>query len=227
MNVLKGALIALWLVGCGLLVINTGKKNAAFSEQSLNPVAPPPLARIKPAVVDVITLGHRGVIDDFMHLWMLQILTNRDLPKTYGPKLFESIMLVAEQKIHIESFYLVSCFFMANEMARPADCEPIMIKGLQSFPDSWRIPMVLGYVYNFQLNDPIRAAAMYGIASTRSESPPYVIAVAKKLINKEQVTQDEINKTMEIMSEVPGGRSRFAEILEYRDGRTPSEEPQP
>ncbi len=227
MKAVKFALTALWLAGVAWLVLQTSYKTQELNALTYDPVSPPPLARLKPAVVDVITLGHRGVIEDFMHLWMLQIFTNRDLPKTYGAKLFESTSLVANQKIRIESFYLIACFFLGNDMDRPQDCESILLQGLQVFPDSWRIPMVLGYVYNFQLHDPTKAAAMYGIASSRPDSPPYVISVARKLINQEQVTQTEIDETMKLMTEVPGGRSRFAEILKLRDESATPEEIQP
>ncbi len=208
------------------LIVRTSQVTHAITQKHFDPVAPPPIATLSRPVADIVTLGHKSVFDDFMHIWMLQIFTSKDIPKNDGARLFESIKMVADQQIGIESFYMLACFYMDSDMGRPGDCEYIALKGLQAFPQSWRIPMIMGFIYNFRLNDPVKAAAMYGIAASRQQSPPYVIRVAQKLINKESVSQDEISQTMEMMSQVPGGRSRFAEILQMRDSQA-NGEPQP
>lgn len=171
-----------------------------------------PLVGLKTEAIDVLTLGHRGLYDDFIDIWLLQILMDPALKKESPDKIYKTILDILKQKPKIESSYMLPCFVLMVDFARPDLCENITILGLEAFPQSWRIPMTQGYVYAFKLNDPIKASAFYNLAASRKNSPPYVQSLAQKMLLKGGNDQETMKETLDLMLQVEGG-SKFAEFV--------------
>ena len=182
-------------------------------------VTAPPLSSLHPLLLELSILGQKNLYDDFMHIWMLQSLADDQLVKSQPEQVEKAILQVAKHSPKIETFYMLSCIVIF-ESADPRSCEPLIISGLKAFPNSWRLPMMLAYVYHFKLNDYAKAAAMFGLASSRQNSPEYVARLAKKLINRENLSEEEIQGAFDMMLQVPGGRSHFNDILQQRKETT-------
>jgi hypothetical protein len=82
--------------------------------------------------------------------------------------------------------------------------------------------MTQGFIASIEEKDDIKAAAFYQLAASRQNSPPYVAKLATRLRERGYANGQDLNETIELMSEVPGG-TRIIEILRERlqDRETP------
>lgn len=191
------------------------------TEVQSSPIKPPPLGTIKPSVLNIMTMGYRNIYEDFSHLWMIQtLMTPYDI--NLREDMMQAIRLVIQHKPRIESFYMLSCFVMAQEFRAPQHCQEIIKIGLEAFPQSWRLPMTQGFIHAFLLKEPAQASAFFTIAASRENSPPYVAKVAEKLIHKEDLNIDDLTKSVELLMNTPY-ESRFREMLKNIPVHEPSE----
>lgn len=200
-----GYLLTLGWITLAGLIINFSSA-VLVKRQSYDPtrVSAPPLSELSTNILNIVSLGKRPLIDDFMHLWMLQYLGSEDLSHYDSTEITRAIKQVTKHQIRIESFYMLSCIVQFKAFKTPENCEDIIISGLKAFPRSWRLPMMQGYVFALELERPARAAFYFSIAASRPNSPAYVERVAKKLLDKNELTEKELRFLSESMLDVPG-----------------------
>lgn len=179
-------------------------------------LTPPLLSSWSTRTIDVAMLGHRSLYDDFLAIWLVQLLGDKDL-KTYATveQTSKLISTVTRLQPKLESTYLLSCFVLAMDYNRPDLCEAVSLDGLKAFPHSWRIPMTQGFIAAFKLGDYAKAAAFYGIASSRPQSPLWVQSLAKKMANKGAESGQDLNETLNLLKDIPEG-TRLLELLRPR-----------
>ena len=157
-----------------------------------------PLSFIHPDHLDAVILGQKQLYDDFLQLWLLQRLG--DPPSADGgERLLGAIRSVIRHQPKIESLYLVSCIGLFNDYHHPEHCQEIVLAGLKVMPQSWKLPMMQGYVHNFLLDQPGLAAAFFDHAAALPSSPPYVKSLAKRLAAKEGMSLEEARKNLELL----------------------------
>lgn len=179
-------------------------------------LAAPPLSSWSSRTINATMLGHRGLYDDFISIWLVQLLADNQL-KSYASaeKAYKIIESIIRHQPKLESVYLMSCLVLAIDFNRPDLCEPISLQGLKAFPNSWRIPMTQGFVAAFKLGNAAKAASYYAVASTRPNSPEWVQNYAKKLANQGVESGQDLNETIMLLKEVPGG-TRLLELMRTR-----------
>lgn len=166
----------------------------------------PVLARLDRRIIDLLTLGHGRLYDDYIYLWLLQHLMEKpklsDNHNDSASMLYQKIKTVISLEPKIESIYLLSCFILAFEHSRPELCEIISIKGLHAIPDSWRIPMTQGFIFAFRLDQPAKAGIFYKLASMRKNSPSYVARLAERLLSRQHNQLDK-QQSLQLLLEIP------------------------
>ena len=170
----------------------------------------PPLSTLPRPIVNIATLGFKAVYDDFINLWLLQILTEKNKPQN-SEDLLNVINTVTSHKPPIETLYMLSCFVMMQEFNRPETCKRIILDGLSAIPNSWRLPMTQGYVQAFITNEPAQAASFFQMAASREQSPEWVKRVAIKLVSDKQLANDDISRSIEIIEAYPEAK----ELLQF------------
>ena len=211
-HILPAALLTLTCATCIRVGASTGPSERA--EYKL--VTAPPFSNLDSKNLNLLTLGHRGLYDDFAMVWAIQFLGDTEVKqKATADELNAAITTIVKHKPKIEALYLISCYVLALEYNRPEFCEYISVEGLKAFPDSWRIPMTQGFVASFQEKDDMKAAAFYQLAASRPTSPPYVARVAARMQNRGYANGQDLNETIELLKEVPGG-TRIIEVLRER-----------
>ncbi|MBM4253214.1 MAG: hypothetical protein FJ146_14690 [Deltaproteobacteria bacterium] len=154
-------------------------------------VPPPPLSQLSTSVLNTLTLGYRGLYDDFADIWLLQALGDKDI-KSFDPReLIKTIRTVTRHGPKLESLYLLSCFVLAFEFKIPEECQAIIVDGMNAMPGSWRIPMTQGYITAFVLNDPATGALYYELAGSRPGAPAYFTSLATKLAARSAIDSNE------------------------------------
>ena len=173
----------------------------------------PPLSSWSNRVVNIVTFGHRGLYDDFITIWAVQFLADKDLAKYAGvDRVYASIKSVTRLHPKLESLYVLSCFVLSLDFNHSELCESISRDGLVAFPESWRIPMTQGFIESFKLKNDLQAAVYYGLASSRPSSPPWVADLAKRLAGRGAATGQDMEATLQMLKEIPGG-TRVLELL--------------
>ena len=107
--------------------------------------ATPPLAQVNPRYIDIFLLGHKAIYDDFISIWLLQTLMQKDQLKDHA-RLITQIRSVIQHHPKLETTYMLSCFVMLNELKHPEYCREINEAGLIAFPMSWRLLMTQAFV---------------------------------------------------------------------------------
>jgi hypothetical protein len=215
-------LLATLLIGAAAFGVKFGAdRSFELNRGRIKLVTPPPLSSLDRKIIDIVTLGQRALYDDFMNVWMIQILGDPAVKSENADAIAKTVYQVTRLKPKVESMYMLPCFILGLDFNRPELCERMIIDGLAAFPESWRLPMTQGFMFAFKLNDPAKAAGFYSLAASRPQSPPYVGSLAKKLLNKESVSQEDVNTALELMFKVPGG-SRFESFMMQNRQNSPA-----
>lgn len=177
--------------------------------------AAPPLAHMNPNVLTAFMLGQKAIYDDFISIWLLQTLMSTDVTKDHE-KLMEQIRLVIKHQPKLETTYMLSCFVMLNELKHPEYCQEINLTGLKAFPMSWRLLMTQAFVEFSAMGHPAQAASFFMMAAQRENAPPYVKKAAIKLLETKTLTDDDIQKSLELISQSEG-KNQFSDLLKSID----------
>jgi hypothetical protein len=159
----------------------------------------PPLSTLPTPVIEILTLGHKNLYEDFINIWLLQTLVD-NRKGSDAEAMMNMIRSVFRHHPKFETTYMLSCMVMYSEFNRPDYCQEIILSGLKAFPTSWRLPMTQGYVQYFHLKQPAQAASFFMMAASRPKSPAYVQNIVKKLLSSPELTADDLQKSLEIIS---------------------------
>lgn len=210
----KISVTVLWIVCLGLALHAVTGETWRFAKRDYALLEAPPLVDLDTRLITAMTLGNVGVYDDVIYLWTLQSLVDPRL-KTKDPvAVQESILRVTRHNPKIETLYMMSCFVLAFDLKRPDLCERITLDGLKATPDGWRIPITQGFIFAHELKDPKNAAMYYGLAASRPDAPPFVGRYAKKLIDTNELSIEELQATLDELLSAEEG-SRFATFMEH------------
>jgi hypothetical protein len=202
---LKTILISVWIVILGYALALVSEKTRGYAVASYRLVEPPPLTTLDPRLLSIITLGFRGAYDDLLSIWSIQFLVD-DRVKTYpAEEVFKAIKNITRQRPKIESIYMLSCFTIALDLKRPEFCKEIIIDGMHALPNSWRLPMTQGFMYAYQMNDIPNAATFYSMAASRPDSPPFLHQLSVNMVQKNSISVEDIQTSLEKMFDAPGG----------------------
>ncbi|MFW7381650.1 MAG: hypothetical protein ACOH5I_22775 [Oligoflexus sp.] len=173
--------------------------------------SPPPLSQLNSKLVNILTLGHKHVYDDFINIWLLQTLVESDKPPE-PDRMMDMIRSVIKHHPQHETLYMLSCYVMIQDFSRPENCQEIILEGLQAFPESWRLPVQQGYVHAFLTKQPAQAASFFMLASSRKNAPPWVPGAIERLLSQEGISESDLTSSLQIMESQPE-HSSFIEML--------------
>lgn len=209
---MKAALTTLWILALAAALYVVTGNTWTYAKRDYRLLAPPPLTDLDPRFLNIVTLGHRGLYDDFVNIWMLQVLFDERLASQSADDVYRTLLKVTRNQPKIESLYMVSCFVLAIDFQRPELCQQITLDGLKAFPDSWRIPVTQGFMYAYKMNDVKNAAMYYGLAASREDAPDFLKKLAVNMVERNQLSVEELQTTLENLLSVPGG-TRFGTFL--------------
>src|SRR5690606_38655645 len=107
-KVASSVLLAIWLSGLGYghywisNVIQT-------RNEARDGIVLPPFSQLNPRLINVFTLGHRGVYDDFVHIWLNHFLVDAKILKSHSEGLFAIGDTILNLRPMIETSYLLTC----------------------------------------------------------------------------------------------------------------------
>lgn len=158
-------------------------------------VVEPPLINLPARTIAMLFLGFKHVYDDFLSIWAIHYLASND-PSVYDTEELDKMLKkIAISRHRRETTYIFSCFVL-SQVGRAESCPYVLGIGMEVLPDSWRIPLTLGFIYTEDLNDPRKAAIYYNACSEREDSPTYIKSVARKLAERGGTTLEELDRSV-------------------------------
>lgn len=194
---IRGILLTIWFAALGYGLYQVSARTTQFAKSSYRLVEPPPLTELDPRIVDIITLGFKGMYDDFLSIWSIQFLVDERVKAQTAEEVFRSIKATTRQRPKIESIYLLSCFVLTFDFKRPELCKDIIIDGMSAMPDSWRIPVTMGFTYAYRLGDNENAAIFYALAASRPGAPQYFSSLSQKLAAKSSLSVEDLQGSLQ------------------------------
>ncbi|MGE0172859.1 MAG: hypothetical protein AB7T49_08745 [Oligoflexales bacterium] len=180
-------------------------ENAAFSAPKV-----PMILAFEPEFLDVVALGHKGLVHDVMEIWLLDKFQSSTYQFDENETL-QVIQYLEKHKPRMESVYLFLCFvFLENGKAEY--CERVILTGIDVFPESWRLPMTGGFIEMKVFNRPLQAAKYYFLASSKESSPKYVANLAEKLITDKAFSEGDFDQSLKIIFGEEN-ESRFSQFM--------------
>ncbi|SMF82578.1 hypothetical protein [Pseudobacteriovorax antillogorgiicola] len=204
--------IALGLSVSLIYLYQTMPERVRHLSRSYDVFKPPPLSALSSEFISIMTLGHKHVYDDFINIWLLQTLMNENKPAD-PDGMMNSIRSVIRHQPKLETTYLLSCIVMFEDFKKPEHCQEIILEGLKAFPQSWRLPITQGYVHAFLLKEPAQAASFFLMASSRQKAPPWVKRVVDKLLAKDNISEDDLSRSIHLLEQSSQSKS-FNNIIE-------------
>ena len=218
----KKLLVIIWTIGLVGVFLPVSRHARRNSQARATLFEKPALADIDVRLVNVLTLGHRGLYDDFLAIHSLQYLVDQKLVNVDPKVTRETLMVAARQSPKVQSFYMLGCFAFAYDLKHPEWCEELNLIGANALPEGWRIPLTQGFIFMNEMKDQGAAAKWYALAASRPGAPSYVGSLANKLAQKSDLTVDDLAKSLEMMVDAPGG-SKLRDILEKAAARKKEE----
>lgn len=175
-----------------------------------------PLVDLDTRVLDILSFGYRGLYDDFVTIWMLQVLMDPRVNQLNAEKIQNLLVRVGRHQPKIESYYLLGCFVLNFDLKRPDLCEPILKQGTEAFPTKWRIPVTMGIIAAHYLQDPRLAALYYEIGAQRG-APQYIRNAAQRLAKEQNISPEELKNSFNMILEkeaAEGVHSRPSRLME-------------
>lgn len=100
---------------------------------------------------------------------------------------------------------MLSCFVLGLDLKRADLCKEVIIDGMKAMPDSWRIPITMGFMYAYQLNDVSNAVIYYSLAASRPDAPDFLKKLSVNMLEKNSISVQELQESLENMFDAPGG----------------------
>jgi hypothetical protein len=141
-----------------------------------------PLLSLNPSLINVITLGHKGLFNDLSYFWLLQKITHENKSPQDPDRIFRQIKLVTRHHPDIESVYTLSCFVMTLDFHQGNRCVDIADDGIKALPRNWMILAVVAYVFAFVLKDTVKASYYYKKTEGLPGSPAYLHELSDRLL---------------------------------------------
>ncbi|MBC61867.1 MAG: hypothetical protein CMP11_05360 [Zetaproteobacteria bacterium] len=153
----------------------------------------PAYVHLKKPYLDILTLGHRHLYEDYVHIWLIQdLIPGQQQKQTLSlENISQKINLISTQQPTIESFFLLSCFVLAFDFESPKMCEYPLSQGMKALPQSWKIPMLQGYLYAYEQNLPKLGSVFYKKASSHKNAPQFLKQLSNKLASKKTSSEDD------------------------------------
>ncbi len=220
-QVARGILLPALVLGVtGWMAWHSAERIKPFQLATPKTLDPPPLVQLDPRMIDIVTLGHRGLYDDFINIWAIQILMDEAVRRESPDAVARTIRQITRNKPKLETLYMLSCFVLAIDFQRPDLCLPISLDGMAAFPDGWKIPVTQGAVFAFKMNRPAESVPFFLIASRKAGAPAYMGSLAKKLAAKGGVSLTRGSEDIEFLDALPGG-NRLKESLLQEPSNVP------
>ena len=191
--------LSLWLLVLAGALINVSARSHEAALKYYNFVEKPPFSELSPAFVDVVSVGHKGIVDDMLLFHTLNYLMDPRLRGADPAEVQMALKATTRLQPKIETIYMLGCLVLALELKHPEACEPLITDGINLFPDGWRLPVTLGTILFHNMKDDTKAAIFYEIAAQKPNAPAFAKSFAIKLRSRAKPDPAELEALIQTL----------------------------
>jgi hypothetical protein len=133
-----------------------------------------------------MTFGYSRVAGVFLWLRFLQQTPPRKVERNQVSWIYSDLEALTEIDPLFYPAYEHGGIFLSVITEDKRGAEQIMLKGARLMPDRWRIRAYLGYHYQYELDEPEKAAEQYRLGAAIPGAPVILGLIASSFINKMQ-----------------------------------------
>lgn len=167
-----------------------------------------------------MTFGYSRAAAALLWLRFLSQTPPRKVEKNQVSWIYRDLDAITEIDPQFYPAYEHGGIFLSVITEDKRGAEQILLKGVSAFPDRWRIRSYLAYHYQFELNEPEKAAEQY-LAGSRLPGAPYLLGViASSFIDKTKGHEEGIRFIEGLLKDAkdPLMRARFeAKLKKLRE----------
>jgi len=159
----------------------------------------------------ISTFGYARAASSTLWLRFLQHTPPKKVEKDQVSWIYLDLLAVSELDPEFYFTYEFGGIFLSVITEDKLGAERILLKGIERFPDKWRLRAYLAYHYLFETNEPEKAGEQFYQAAKLPGAPPLMAIRASSFLNKSGMAKEgiELLKEMYESSEDPKVKEKF------------------
>ncbi len=150
--------------GWGIHTLHLGLQDKLPLKQNVNQS----VRLLPPAFLQMMSLGHQTLMADLIWLQLIQYFGASIEQKVEQTHLFAYIDTLTSLDPDFEDAYVFSSYLLADQ---PEQAMKILKKGIETHPQSWRIPFQAGFIQYLKFKNYSLAAQYFQISAQRPNAP--------------------------------------------------------
>ena len=151
----------------------TIKENTDQSSSLSISLAQPPLTGLSQSWRKVITGMHSGVYDDWMGIYVNELITRDRSTAAYRRDQRNGLLQIVAQAPLLESTYTLACGHLAFQLGLPEDCRLVTDAGMAALPKSPSLPLLRGFIEAAVLDNDEAGRNFFRTASQMPSAPKF------------------------------------------------------
>lgn len=123
---------------------------------------------LPPAFLQMMTLGHQTLMADLLWLQLIQYYGGTIEQNEKQTHLFAYVDTLTSLDPDFEDAYVFSSYLLADQ---PEQAMKILKKGIEAYPQSWRIPFQAGFIQYLKFKDYQSATQYFELSAQRPNAP--------------------------------------------------------
>jgi hypothetical protein len=163
-----------------------------------------------------MSFGYARAMGALVWLRFLQQTPPKKVEKNEVSWIYRDLNSLSEIDPEFFPIYDLGGIFLSVITEDKRGAEQILLKGTRVFPERWRIRGNLGYHYQFELNEPEKAAEQYRIGAKLPGAPPLFALIASSFINSREGRERSIDFLEGMLRDTkdPDVRAKFLAKIE-------------
>lgn len=169
----------------------------------------------------LVSFGYGRAMGALLWLRFLQQTPPRKVEKTEVSWIYHDLDSLSQIDPEFYPIYEHGGIFLSVITEDKRGAEQIFLKGTRVFPDRWRIRGYLGYHYQFELDEPEKAAEQYRIGAKLPGAPVIYALIASSYINSSEGKARSLAFLEGMLGEAkdPVMRAKLIEKMEKLQGK--------
>ncbi len=194
---MKFYFIALFVSLCCLVYLQAKRPQARLADQIVFDFNEQ-FASYSSDTLRISTFGYARAASSTLWLRFLQHTPPKKVEKDQVSWIYLDLLAVSELDPEFYFTYEFGGIFLSVITEDKLGAEKILLKGIERFPDKWRLRAYLAYHYLFEINEPEKAGEQFYQAAKLPGAPALMAIRASSFLDKSGMTKEGISLLKEM-----------------------------
>ncbi len=173
---------SLRLLVLAILIVSAGFLRSA-AQRGAAVTLPVTRYELPAGYLGIFALSFDSIASDLLWIHYVQQMPDRPADPALGAALASELQAILDLDPQFRSAYLSGSILLVVLGNRPCDALDILERGIQRYPEDWRLPFQAGYDCFAEIGDPECAARYMTRAASLPGSPPWLPSLAARLLS--------------------------------------------